>query len=101
MSASLPGSSVPISSAKPTVTAAFSEVYAERSLADDGDNAAPLRLALNNWWSGRRVQTLSRIWEGAMIGLLPLWLEGRNLPQTIDLAPRAKGIRLAGFPVQE
>lgn len=43
-----------------TVTAAFSEVYAERSLDGSGHNQPPLRCRLGNWWDGERVQRLAR-----------------------------------------
>jgi creatinine amidohydrolase len=42
-----------------TVTATFSEVYAERSLATHGHNYAPLRCTLRNWWDGARVREIS------------------------------------------
>lgn len=40
-----------------TLGAAFSEIYARRSL---GETAAGLRLALTNWWDGGGVRQLSR-----------------------------------------
>jgi creatinine amidohydrolase len=42
-----------------TVTAAFSELYAERSL-DPRSNAPGIRCALRNWWTGPGVQKLSK-----------------------------------------
>jgi creatinine amidohydrolase len=42
-----------------TVTAAFSEVYAQRSLAGPG-NAAPLKCRLKNWWQTPGIGALSR-----------------------------------------
>jgi creatinine amidohydrolase len=43
-----------------TVSAAFSEVYADRSLDKTGQNHPPLRCYLGNWWDGVQVKTLSR-----------------------------------------
>ena len=42
-----------------TVTAAFSELYAERSL-DPRSNAPGIRCSLRNWWSGPGIQKLSK-----------------------------------------
>jgi creatinine amidohydrolase len=42
-----------------TVTAAFSEVYAARSLAPAG-NAAPLKCRLKNWWQTPGISALSK-----------------------------------------
>ncbi len=42
-----------------TVTAAFSELYAERSL-DARSNAPGIRCKLRNWWTGPRIGALSR-----------------------------------------
>jgi creatinine amidohydrolase len=42
-----------------TVTAAFSELHAERSL-DPRSNAPGIRCALRNWWTGPGVQKLSK-----------------------------------------
>ena len=43
-----------------TVTAAFSEIYAESSLGRAGHNRPPLRCKLRNWWDVDGVQSLSR-----------------------------------------
>jgi creatinine amidohydrolase len=43
-----------------TVKAAFSEVYAERSLAPDGDNARDLRCRLRNWFEAPAVKSLAK-----------------------------------------
>lgn len=51
-----------------TVTAAFSEVYAARSLDSTGHNHPPLRCQLSNWWDGTRVRDLSRELFGASEG---------------------------------
>ncbi|MFN4089588.1 MAG: creatininase family protein [Alphaproteobacteria bacterium] len=48
-----------------TITAAFSEVYAERSLAG---RAGALRCRLANWFGGRRVKEASRELYGASEG---------------------------------
>jgi creatinine amidohydrolase len=50
-----------------TVTAAFSELYAERSLAPGG-NRPPLRCKLRNWWAGPRTEKLSYDLYGAALG---------------------------------
>jgi len=42
-----------------TVSAAFSEIYAARSLSP-GTNAAPIRCRLKNWWQSNEVQQLSK-----------------------------------------
>ncbi|HUA52363.1 MAG TPA: creatininase family protein [Candidatus Sulfotelmatobacter sp.] len=42
-----------------TVTAAFSELYAERSL-DPRSNAPGIRCKLRNWWTGPRIGALSK-----------------------------------------
>jgi len=42
-----------------TVSAAFSEVYAETSLAGPGGNRPPLRCKLGNWYSGAGVRRVS------------------------------------------
>jgi creatinine amidohydrolase len=43
-----------------TVTAAFSEIYAESSLGQAGHNKPPIRCKLRNWWDVDGVQSLSR-----------------------------------------
>ena len=50
-----------------TVSAAFSEVYAERSLAGSS-NAPSLKCRLKNWWQTPGVQALSRELYGAAEG---------------------------------
>jgi creatinine amidohydrolase len=42
-----------------TVTAAFSEIYAERSL-ERGSNAPSLKCKLRNWWESDKVRALSK-----------------------------------------
>lgn len=42
-----------------TVSAAFSEIYAERSL-DRGSNRPPLKCRLRNWWQNHEVYQLSK-----------------------------------------
>ena len=42
-----------------TVSAAFSEIYAARSLDGAGDNARPLRCKLKNWFDGPAIKALS------------------------------------------
>ena len=42
-----------------TVTAAFSEIYAESSLGTAGHNRPPLRCKLTNWWDSKGVQEIS------------------------------------------
>jgi len=42
-----------------TITAAFSEIYAEASFARRGANQTTLRLGLQNWWMGSRVRQVS------------------------------------------
>lgn len=48
-----------------TITAAFSEIHAERSLAGSG---GALRCRLSNWFGGRRVKLLSRELYGSSEG---------------------------------
>lgn len=43
-----------------TVTAAFSEIYAESSLGTTAENGLKLRCKLANWWVGPRVKALSQ-----------------------------------------
>ncbi|SMF78194.1 creatinine amidohydrolase [Tistlia consotensis] len=43
-----------------TVTAAFSEIYAETSLRTAGSNRPPLQCKLKNWWDGEGVQAISK-----------------------------------------
>jgi len=43
-----------------TVSAAFSEIYAESSLGTAGHNRPALRCRLWNWWQGRKVSELSK-----------------------------------------
>lgn len=43
-----------------TVTAAFSEIYAETSLRTAGTNRPPLQCKLKNWWDCEGVQALSK-----------------------------------------
>jgi creatinine amidohydrolase len=50
-----------------TVTAAFSEIYATRSL-DPRSNAPGLRCKLRNWWAGPRVAQLDRELYGDSAG---------------------------------
>ena len=42
-----------------TLSAAFSEIYAETSLGTAGHNRPPLRCKLRNWWDGKGIQALS------------------------------------------
>lgn len=51
-----------------TVTAAFSEVYAQTSLAIGGNSHFGARCKLGNWYSGTRVRQLSRELYGAAEG---------------------------------
>ena len=51
-----------------TVNAAFSEIYAEGSLAADGGNHPRVRCRLGNWYQGHRVKALSRELYGAAEG---------------------------------
>jgi creatinine amidohydrolase/Fe(II)-dependent formamide hydrolase-like protein len=43
-----------------TINAAFSEIYADRSLAGDGGNKPALRCTLRNWWEFREILDLCR-----------------------------------------
>jgi len=43
-----------------TVSAAFSEVYAESSLGRAGHNRPSLRCKLRNWWDSKGVQQISK-----------------------------------------
>ena len=51
-----------------TVSAAFSEVYAQSSLAGAGSNHPSVRCKLGNWYAGSRVRQLSRELYGAAEG---------------------------------
>ena len=51
-----------------SVSAAFSEVYTQSSLAMAPDGQAPLRCKLRNWWDGPKVQKLSTQLFGASEG---------------------------------
>jgi creatinine amidohydrolase len=51
-----------------TVTAAFSEIYAESSLAAPGDNRAGIRCKLANWYTGPGVRAISQEAYGAAEG---------------------------------
>jgi creatinine amidohydrolase len=51
-----------------TVTAAFSEIYAESSLGQAGHNRPPLRCKLRNWWEAPGVMDISRRRFGAAEG---------------------------------
>lgn len=51
-----------------TVTAAFSEVYAESSLGKAGHNRPSLRCKLRNWWEAEGVMAISRRRFGAAEG---------------------------------
>ena len=51
-----------------TLSAAFSEVYAESSLGEAPSNRPALRCKLRNWWSAPGVQRLSRELFGAAEG---------------------------------
>ncbi|MBS0222334.1 MAG: creatininase family protein [Proteobacteria bacterium] len=50
-----------------TVTAAFSEIYAERSM-EKLSNQPPLKCALRNWWESNGVKSLSRELYGSAEG---------------------------------
>jgi creatinine amidohydrolase len=50
-----------------TVTAAFSEIYAERSM-QPFSNRPSVRCKLRNWWAGPRVDKLSRDFYGNALG---------------------------------
>lgn len=43
-----------------TVTAAFSEIYAESSLGTAGHNRPPVRCKMQNWWDCKGVRALSK-----------------------------------------
>ena len=43
-----------------TVTAAFSEIYAESSLGTAGHNRPPVRCKMQNWWDCKSVRALSK-----------------------------------------
>jgi len=51
-----------------TVTAAFSEIYAEDSLAPPGNGATPARCAIRNWWETESAHRLSRELYGSEEG---------------------------------
>ncbi|MCB1743190.1 MAG: creatininase family protein [Gammaproteobacteria bacterium] len=51
-----------------TVTAAFSEVYAESSFSDDGGNKPSVRCKLANWYMGPSVRKLSKELYGGAEG---------------------------------
>ena len=51
-----------------TVTAAFSEIYAESSLGTAGHNRPPLRCKLVNWWESESVKRISDERFGAAEG---------------------------------
>lgn len=51
-----------------TVTAAFSEIWAEASLSSHGDNRPTPRLKLANWWNSDGVRAISRELYGASEG---------------------------------
>jgi len=51
-----------------TVSAAFSEIYAESSLGTAGHNRPALRCRLWNWWQGPKVSALSKRLYGASEG---------------------------------
>ncbi len=51
-----------------TLSAAFSEIYAESSLGTAGHNRPSLRCKLRNWWDGKGIQALSAELFGASEG---------------------------------
>ena len=51
-----------------TVSAAFSEIYAESSLGTAGANRPALRCKLRNWWTGPKVDALSKELYGDALG---------------------------------
>ena len=51
-----------------TLNAAFSELYAQKSLATDDPPHPSIRCALRNWWAGDEVQQLSKELFGASEG---------------------------------
>ncbi len=53
----------------PTVTAAFSEIYAEASLRTAGHNRPPLRCKLENWWDCEGIKQISEACFGEAEGL--------------------------------
>jgi creatinine amidohydrolase len=50
-----------------TLTAAFSEIYAARSLSA-GSNVAPVKCRLRNWWANQEVQVLAKELYGGAEG---------------------------------
>jgi creatinine amidohydrolase/Fe(II)-dependent formamide hydrolase-like protein len=44
----------------PTINAAFSEIYAQRSFSKEGQNTPALRCVLRNWWEFREILDLCR-----------------------------------------
>lgn len=51
-----------------TVTAAFSEIYAQHSFGDAGSNRPPVRMKLSNWYMAPGVRSLSRQLYGSAEG---------------------------------
>ena len=77
-----------------TVTAAFSEIYAERSLHPQG-NRPGVRCALRNWWEGRRTDQLSRELYGNALGhhatpseVALTWHAFPHAIKTADMSPK-------------
>jgi len=83
-----------------TVTAAFSEVYAETSLAGPGSNRPGVRCKLGNWYSGAAVKRLSGELFGAAEGShatpSEVSLTYYAYPQHVKNAPMSPAIAPAG-----
>ena len=77
-----------------TVTAAFSEIYAERSM-EKMSNQPSIKCALRNWWDGPGIKQLSRelypVGEGSHATASEVALTWYKYPETIqrkEMEPR-------------
>ena len=77
-----------------TVTAAFSEIYAERSM-EKLSNQPPIKCALRNWWDSDRIRALSKelypVGEGSHATASEVALTWYKYPETMNrtqLEPR-------------
>ncbi len=91
-----------------TVTAAFSEIYAEASLGRADPKRPPLRCKLTNWWDNEAVRRISRTRFGAAEGghatcsEVSLTFFGypqhqKNAPMTPEIAPTGPIYEAADF----
>lgn len=91
-----------------TLSAAFAEVYAERSMRRGGEPAAPLHLSTHNWFAGPRVRKLAESLYGDAEGthataseIALSWFAHPEAIKQAELTPRVAPRGSAGCDADE